>query len=160
MRKSRQILILRQNSVCKGLKISSESKFFGEGPSCLRTTSATLTFINNLDHTTLIWKGWFCKATKCKKAMLKKMQKIKLLLFYRLCCVFLCVCISPCIRTLCPIERKWEVDWVRQTKISWEYCCKREAFLYASELSMWIARVLSYKGSRICPQPIALPNSA
>ena len=42
VRKSRQILILRQNSVCKGLKISSESKFFGEGPSRLRTTNAIL----------------------------------------------------------------------------------------------------------------------
>ena len=40
--KSRQILISRQKSICQGLKLSSESKLFGEGPSCLRTTSATL----------------------------------------------------------------------------------------------------------------------
>ena len=38
-RKSQQILILRQNNVCWGLKFSSEIKLFGEG---LRTTSATM----------------------------------------------------------------------------------------------------------------------
>ena len=42
--KSQQILILRQNSVCQGSRFSSESKLFGEGPSCLRTTSTTLRF--------------------------------------------------------------------------------------------------------------------
>ena len=36
------MLITLQNSVHKGLKFSSESKHFGEGPSCLHTTSATL----------------------------------------------------------------------------------------------------------------------
>ena len=35
--KSRQILILTN-----GLEFSSKSKLFGEGPSCLRTTSANL----------------------------------------------------------------------------------------------------------------------
>ena len=42
MRKSRQILILRQKSVCLGLKFLSEFKLFGKGPLCLRTNSATL----------------------------------------------------------------------------------------------------------------------
>ena len=32
----------RQNSVCSGLNFSSESKLFGGGPPCPRTTSATL----------------------------------------------------------------------------------------------------------------------
>ena len=40
VRKSRQIS--QQNSVCKGLKFSSESKLSVEGPSCPRTTSATV----------------------------------------------------------------------------------------------------------------------
>ena len=35
-------LNLRQNSVCSGLKFLSESKLFGRGPPCPRTTSATL----------------------------------------------------------------------------------------------------------------------
>ena len=35
-------MISRQNSVCQGLKFSSESKLFGKVPMCLRTTSATL----------------------------------------------------------------------------------------------------------------------
>ena len=39
---SRQILISRQNSICQGLTFSSRSKLFSEGPSCHRTTSATL----------------------------------------------------------------------------------------------------------------------
>ena len=38
----RQILILQQNSVFKGLKFSAESKLFSESPSCLCATSATL----------------------------------------------------------------------------------------------------------------------
>ena len=42
VRKLRQILISRQNSVYKGLSFSSKSKLFGEGPLCLRTTFATL----------------------------------------------------------------------------------------------------------------------
>ena len=42
VRKTRQIIISRRYSVCWGLKFSSESKLFGEGPLCLRTTSATL----------------------------------------------------------------------------------------------------------------------
>ena len=45
---SRQILISRQNSLCKCLKFSSKSKLFGEGPSCLRTTFATLLSVNRL----------------------------------------------------------------------------------------------------------------
>ena len=37
-----------QNSICMGLKFSSESKLFGEGPSCVRLTSTTLsTFPSN-----------------------------------------------------------------------------------------------------------------
>ena len=48
VRKSLQILILRQNSVFWGLKFLSESKLFGKGPSCLCTTSATL--IVNIPH--------------------------------------------------------------------------------------------------------------
>ena len=47
VRKSRQILMLRQNSVCSGLKFLSESKLFGRGPPCPRTTSATLTLTSN-----------------------------------------------------------------------------------------------------------------
>ena len=39
--KLRQILISQQSSVCQCLQFST-SKHFGEGPSCLRTTSATL----------------------------------------------------------------------------------------------------------------------
>ena len=35
-------LLAPKNSICLGLKFSSESKLFGEGPSCLRTISATL----------------------------------------------------------------------------------------------------------------------
>ena len=42
VRQLQQILISRQYNVYKGMKFSSESKLFGEGPSHLRTTSATL----------------------------------------------------------------------------------------------------------------------
>ena len=38
----------RQNSACYGLRFSSRPKLFGEGPSCLRTTSATLLFFGML----------------------------------------------------------------------------------------------------------------
>ena len=39
---NRDNLNSRQNSVCLGLKFSSESKLFGGGPPCPRTTSVTL----------------------------------------------------------------------------------------------------------------------
>ena len=42
VRKSRQILISRQSSVCWCLKFLYKSKLFGEAPFCLHTTSATL----------------------------------------------------------------------------------------------------------------------
>ena len=42
VRKSRQILISRQSSVCWCLKFLYKSKLFGEGPFCLHTTSGTL----------------------------------------------------------------------------------------------------------------------
>ena len=42
--KSRQSLIWRQNSVRKGLKFSSQPKLFGEDPSRLRATFATLCY--------------------------------------------------------------------------------------------------------------------
>ena len=44
--KSRQISISWQDSnfICWGLNFSSKSKLFGEGPSCLRTSSTTLRF--------------------------------------------------------------------------------------------------------------------
>ena len=41
-RKSQQILISLQNSVCWGLNFSSETKLFGVSPSHLRTAFATL----------------------------------------------------------------------------------------------------------------------
>ena len=41
---------MRQKSVCSGLKFSSESKLFGGGPPCPRTTSVTLVDVNiNVD---------------------------------------------------------------------------------------------------------------
>ena len=42
VRKSRQILIIGQNSACRCFKFSSKSKLFCKGLSCLRTSSATL----------------------------------------------------------------------------------------------------------------------
>ena len=38
----------RQNSACYGLRFSPSPNLFGEGPSCLRTTSATLLFFGML----------------------------------------------------------------------------------------------------------------
>jgi len=55
VRKSRQILISRQNSVCWGLRFLSESKLFGGGPSHLRTTSATLSSTSRHPHHQYIW---------------------------------------------------------------------------------------------------------
>ena len=45
-RKSQQILISRQNSVCKELKCVSESKLFGKGCLHVRATPATLTCVS------------------------------------------------------------------------------------------------------------------
>ena len=45
LRELRQILISQRNRVGSGEKFSSESKLFGEGLSCLSTTSATLSLI-------------------------------------------------------------------------------------------------------------------
>ena len=42
VRESRQILLSQKNTVCKGLKFELKSKLFGESPSCLPATSATL----------------------------------------------------------------------------------------------------------------------
>ena len=58
---SLQVLISQQNSTCKGLKFSSESKLFGKGPSRLRATSGTLVLVYLPNSS--FWKQTICALT-------------------------------------------------------------------------------------------------